>query len=166
METSKWIQEIDPEVVKLVVWKDAKVEVNIGDLRCKLFRSCPSYAVALTAIHAAAAGIRPTEALRYCVSCKTDAHAVFRRFVKCTEVREVKSPLSTDGEKEIEVRENEYLFVVVDRDGKELKLIFEDLNEAFEKLNEFFLEHHHMAIDDDYFYEFEKLVYEHASRCA
>ncbi len=148
MEQSKWIEEIDPEVVKLIVWKDAKVEVTIGDLRCKLFRSCPSFAVALAAIEAAAAGVRPIDALRYCVSCKTDAKTVFDRLIRC-----------------VEVREDEYLFVVADRDGKELRLIYEDLDEAFENLNQFFTEHHHFAIDDSYFDEFVKLVHERSSRC-
>ena len=148
MESAGWLKELDPEVIKLVVWKDAKVETKIGDLNCKLFRSCPSYAVVLTAIHAAAASVTPTEALRYCISCKTDAQTVFDRLIKC-----------------VEVREHEYLFVVADRGGREVRVIYEDLDEAFENLNEFFTEHHHLAIDDEYFGEFEKLVYERAAKC-
>jgi hypothetical protein len=117
-----------------VVWKDAKVQVTIGDLRCKLFRSCPSFAVVLTAIEAAAAGVRPIDALRYCVSCKTDAKTVLSRLIKC-----------------VEVRGDEYLFVATDRDGRELRLIYEDLDEAFGNFNQFFTEHHHFAIDDSHF---------------
>jgi hypothetical protein len=149
MESAKWIQEIDPEIINLVVWKDAKAEVTIGDLRCKLFRSCPSFAVVLTAIEAAAAGVRPIDALRYCVSCKTDAQTIFNRLVKC-----------------VEVRDGEYLFVVTDRDGKELRLVYEDLDEAFENLNQFFTEHHHLAIDDSHFNEFIRLVHERSANCA
>ncbi len=147
--SADWLKELDPEVVNLVVWKDAKAEVKVGDLRCRLFRMCPSYAVVLAAVEAAAAGIKPVEVLRYCVACKTDARTVFDRLVKC-----------------VEVREHDYLFVINTRDGKELRLIYDDLDEAFENLNELFAEHHHLAVDDSEYQEFVNLTYTRAAKCA
>jgi hypothetical protein len=109
---------------------------------------CPSHTAVFITIEALVNKMKPADLLKYCIVCKTDARTVFERFIRCVEVRD-------DG----------YLFVVRGRDG-DVRLIYEDLDGAFEDLNEMFAKHHHFAIDDRRYYEFARLVHERAAKCA
>ncbi len=140
-----WLKTLDPEVVKLVTQSDVKVETKIGDIDCKLDTMCQS--ALLVIVEALVNRMRPVDLLRYCIVCKTRASVIFDRFIKCVEVRE-------DG----------YLFVVRTRDG-DLRLIFEDLDDAFDEINRLLSEHHHFAVDDRYYDEFERLTYARVTTC-
>ena len=148
-QTSNWIESLnlDPETVDRITMRGVKVETKIGDVICKLTSKCPSFTAVFIVIEALVNKMRPADLLKYCIVCETDAHTIFERFIRCVELRE-------DG----------YLFVVRGRD-KDLRLIYEDLDMAFEDINNILKEHHHFAIDDREFYEFERLVHAHASQC-
>jgi predicted RNA-binding protein YlxR (DUF448 family) len=148
MESDGWLKQIEPEVVELVVRRGRQVEREFGDLRCRLARLCSSHSAAILAVEAAALGMKPADVLRYCIVCKTDAKTVFSRLIRC-----------------VEVRRGGYLFIASTRGGMELWLLYSDIKEAFESLNEILAEHHNIAIDDSYFDEFEKLVHERAAKC-
>ncbi len=144
----EWFKQLDPEIVKLVAWgKQKAVETDVGGIRCKLVNNCLSSL--LVAVEAMVAGLRPVEALRYCIVCKTNAHVVFDNFIKCVEVRGA----------------DEYMFVVSTRDGEELRVIYSNFDEAFEGLNEIIAEHHHVAIDDEYYDDFVWLVRMRSTEC-
>jgi len=81
--------------------------------------------------------------------CKTDARTIYERFIKC-----------------VEVRNDEYLFVIRSNNNEELRLVFEDLDAAFDGINEILMKQPHFAIDEDDFETFKQLTYERATTCS
>jgi hypothetical protein len=146
-QTQNWIETLDPDVVNKITMRGVKVEAKIGDVVCKLTSMCPSHTSVFITIEALVNKMKPTDLLKHCIVCKTDARTIFERFIR-----------------RVEVREDGYLFVVRGNDG-DMRLIYENLDDAFEDLNETPAKHHHFAIDDNEFYEFIRLTHARATQC-
>jgi hypothetical protein len=151
METQKsWVGTLNPDIINKVAMGEVEVETQIdGGIRCRLSTMCPPHAAVMITIEAMVNKMSPPELLRYCIVCKTDARTIYERFIKC-----------------VEVRKDEYLFVIRSNNNEELRLVFEDLNAAFDGINEILMKQHHFAIDEDDFEAFEQLTYERATTCS